>query len=414
MSTAELGTNELSVDLLLVPDPGGPKAAVHVAAHAATSTWFLRSVVDVIVGNPLGPLSTLGTPPPCTTNADCTTKSCNQGKCALESFDATAGWVAPGSSLVLQGVLMDAVGSVAPGLAEAAFSLSSSDETVQVMPPKYKGWPTPPDCGPGVGFVSGRGVWGQASARYVVSCNLMNAPSGPNASLWIGSNDSSTTPVQVATGMTSDILMNPSSYAFVNGQHFVAFGGKPSAFSALGMGAFAYGPDAASLQKATPLTIVPNMGTIPMGLAPLPTNDGFVLFLAAIDPTLSNGSFWTGPVKTADFAGLAQTPPPTLNKVLSSTMITTLASANSAATCPQGIVAAGASLDQHSVRLSWFDADGTPLVLEMPVYTSTSSKITQAAAAPLGIATLVVWIEKWESPSAVSYAVNATKLLCTK
>jgi hypothetical protein len=413
MSTAELGTNTLSGSLLLVPDPGpaGGHAAVHVATFTEpSSTWFLRSVKDAVGGNPLGPLLTLGAPTPCLTNGDCEVGVCNEtkGHCAPEGFLATAGWVTPGSSLVLQGLLSDTVVSVPPGFAEALFILSPADETVQMAAPHLTGWPTPPDCTQGVGVVNDLYIWGHAPARYVASCNLNSGSSFPYAaSLWIGSNASPSIPVKVATGGTTDLLMNPSGYAFVNEQHFVAFGGKPATASAVGMGAFAYGPDAGMLQSTTPFTIVPNVGTMPMGLSPLATNDGFVLFIAAVDMALGNGSLWAGPVRTADFPGLAQTPPPTLKKVLSSPM----ANVNNPAVSPQGIVSAGATLDGATVELSWFDANGAPLVPEMEVYTAAiGTSVKAAAAAPLGSATLVVWSET----SGSAFAVNAKKYLCSR
>jgi hypothetical protein len=413
MSTAELGTNVLIDDLLLVPDsgPAGGDAAVHVTTSTdPAGTWFLRSVTHVFVGgNPLGPLLTLGAQTACTMNADCGTSTCDQtkGTCAANGFTAVAGWVTPGSSLVLEGRLSADVGSVAAGFAEAAFSFSSTDERVQVMAPKYKSWPTPVDCDQGVGSANGPYVWGHAPARYVTACNL-NDTSGPYASsLWIGTSDVSLPLVQVASDKLPDAL-NPSAYAFVNGQHFLV-SVKPAGMGVVGA-TFAHGFDASSLQDPTPLTIVPNMNTILGGLAPLPTNDGFVLFATAVDSAFNNGSLWAGPVKTPDFASLAQTPPPTLKKLPSSSMASALASINSPAVAPQGIVAAGQTNDQTTVKLWWFDDNGTPLVADMEVYTTTPGSIVQAAAAPLGTATLVVWIEK----SGSSYAVNAKEYACSQ
>jgi hypothetical protein len=259
-----------------------------------------------------------------------------------------------------------------------------------------------------VGHANGPYIWGHAPARYVTACNLKNTSGPYAASLWIGSSDSSTTPAQVATGMTSDTLMSPYAYAFVNGQHFVVLA-KPAGLGALAA-SLAYGPDAASLKMATPLMIMPNMNTIVLGLSPLPTNDGFVLFAAAVDSAFNNGSLWAGPVKTPDFAGLAQTPPPALKQILSSSMVSAHAGIYSPALAPQGIVAAGETKDQSTIKLWWFDANGTPLVAEMEVYTPTTTSIGPAVAAPLGIATLVVWTEK----SGSSYTVNAKEYVCSQ
>jgi hypothetical protein len=254
---------------------------------------------------------------------------------------------------------------------------------------------------------------GAGVVRYAAGCSQQS-----NASLWLGNSDAATMPTLVASGMTTDMLMNPVMYGYVASEHFIVFRGATD-FSTEGFG---YGTTAAALGAAPPqlFNLVSGQIVQPFALVPTVAGDAFTLFAASVDPSLKSASIWAGVVAPSGFATLGQTSA-ALTQIYSTMNVPGVGFSNSVSTDAKSIYLAGASVDGTKVQLGWTRRDGTPLVMQQTVHTTTNPTCTAAtncntvltaAAAPLGISTLVVWVEQTPAtpPQTTVYAVV---LLCT-
>jgi hypothetical protein len=434
LAPTDFGANATDT-LFVVADPGtGSGSVAHVVAASRNSgTLFARSVrldnqtqLGPVVSFGAGMLSGMS----CSQPSDCMSMgpaSCVGGKClvAQESFGAVAVWVSPGHSLNVQGHLATPLGTQAPGIGELAFPVDpTKQEFVQATPaPSYTPWPTPSDCQAG-GWPNTIVVTPPSNGvtRYGVTCSLMG--SGNAASLWVAASDGSLALTKLGQGVGTDPQMNPAVYAYVGNQHF--FGFQTGGGAGLGPGGYAYGSDPTMvLASYTKFALATGQYGLPMGLYPLPTNDGFAFFIASIDPGLAAASLWGGAVHPADYATLGQTPPPSLQSLVSVSSATDLSN-KSALQGPvpdaKTLYMAAPTFGKTAVNLSWTRRDGTPLALEAQIYSSmnatcmsshTCNTVLAASAAPIGIGqVLVAWAEQTvDSPP--KYTVNGLSVLCT-
>jgi hypothetical protein len=345
---------------------------VHVFA-GGTATSLIRSVTDD-TAEPLGNLV------------------------AETGFAATAGSVMPGTQLYLLGNQFQGSNQ---GIGRLTIPVDPMLGVTGMPAPEFTEYPTPvdwfaPNYGTPIFAQNGQVV------HYVVACELSQPTNG--ASLWVGSSDGP--PAEVATGQRTDLLMNPLLYAYVNNASFVVFLGKGG--KGPGVSAYAYG-SAADLSKTTPFALQANDVSVPFALVPSLANDGFALFLASVDSTTSV-SIWGGTVHPAGFSSLGQTPPPALAQLASQFTASTFAALNGPTVDADTIYMAGPTFTSDGVNFSWTLRDGTPLLLEWPAYTTTSTTVIAAGAAPLGLFTLVVWMEY----QGTTFMVNAQKLFCTE
>jgi hypothetical protein len=417
MSSTDIGSPTFGDSgLLVVPDPGPPtgRGAVHVSlVSQMNDLWLVRSVNDQMTGNPVGPLLTFGASPPCTQSSDCQSGVCNigPGTCNPIRFTPVAGWPNPGMEVHFQGYLGSNYATTQPGLGEFLISMDPNNEWAQVTPtpPTATTNPLPSDCVQGVGFPSRMAFQGGAKSPYAVVCKKQNVAMGmPDSSLWVGALDGST-PNVVGQGMKNDALMNPMLYNTLSGVPFIEYQSIGS-MNMLGSAFYGYGANPANLSTMLPLTVVANQSSLALGVTPLTTNDGFVLFLGSIDVTTGNASIWAGPVKTADFANLKTTPPPTLQKAATIANALTDLGLGVPLADTNNVWMAGPTFDKKQVLLSWFKRDGTPLLMGWSVYTAPMTNgVIYAAAAPMGIATLVVWVEQLPNNM---YQMTGQKLVC--
>jgi hypothetical protein len=399
-----------------------------VVGNGPTGTVWIRSVINQS-SPPVGPVVTfalgMSNGTSCTQPSDCHTgfANCVQGQCIVTSggFNPVGAVVVPGTSIMLEGRLPGAYGTQAPGLGALTFPIGATmEEAVQpTASPAFTPWPTPADCQQGNGFPGNIAVTppdGSGLVRYVTACRVNTPVNG--ATLWVGGSDATMPPVQVATGTRSDTLMNPQVYAYLANEHFIGF----TANSGIASGAYAFGSDPTQLAASLAnLTLSSNQAGIPMALVPDPANDGFAFFAASVDPTLLGGSLWSGTVHPADYSSLKQTPPPMLAQFYSATTITTVSGVDNPTVDAKSIYSAGASFDGTTVNLNWFRRDGTPLVVQQQLYSSTNATCTTthtcntvmaAAVAPLGSFVVAVWSEQ-TTGSNPTYSVSGLKMLCS-
>jgi hypothetical protein len=307
--------------------------------------------------------------------------------------------VTPGTTLFLQGVQQGGTAPQSIGQLAVTVDPNQGVQSTTTTPPVFTPYDTPSDC-----TSSGNNINrlcfapDGAAERYAVTCDLPNSVS----SLWVGG--SAIAPIEVVTGPSNGLGLSPDAYAYVSGMHFLAF----QAQTGIASGGYSYGTPN-DLGFVTPFALVADQSSIPFSLAPLPTNDGFALFLASVATGFSSASLWGGPVHTTDFASLGMTPPPDLKQLVETSNVTSFGGLGMPTADADTLYLAGSNIAMNAVNLSWTLRDGTPLLLEFPVYTTTTTTVVAAAAAPLAPETVVVWIEY---TSTMSYSVSAQKLLC--
>jgi len=177
------------------------------------------------------------------------------------------------------------------------------------------------------------------------------------------------------------------------------------------------------LPAPTAFTIVPNQSGVVLGLLPMPGGQSFLVEAASLVlPSLSSSSLWSGVVQLTDLSVLGQTPPPVLTELLSAmgTQSQTLGALLSPSPSADGmsVYTAGQTLGGNAVMFSWLHNDGSPIVLESPVYTLTAAMAQTTTIIGVGVGTLgsnalVAWIEKDTSTTPNTYTVNARQMSCT-
>jgi hypothetical protein len=362
---------------ILVADPGPAgmnKPSVHVlVSNRATGTMYVRSIIDD--PNPVGNLVKYGGP-------------------AGPSFQFAGGWVDPGKLLHVVGSLGNTGISVMPIPVDPYKGVGS--------PGSLSAVPTPMACQSPNRVDRLQVVHDGTGVRYAVSCVLGTTT---NASLWVGGSDPSIL-FQVATGMQNDLAMRPSLYAWQNGIHLIGVSQD------MGTGGFFFGPDGALGATPVPFTIDPNQSSILMGATPLPDGSGVALFAASIDPNLTSGSIWGGSVQALDYSKLGEVPPPVLGKYFSFTDVSKAAGFTSPTFDENHVVTAGSSLTKDAVYFDLLKRDGTPLVIEQQVYAAMGTTILTAVAAPLGLQSVVIWIEQ-DGANPPNYVVQGQLMVCT-
>jgi hypothetical protein len=332
--------------------------------------------------------------------------------CNPVNFNPKTGWANPGMDVHFQGSLGSTFGTTQAGLGEIVFSIDANNEWAQVTPtpPTATTNPLSSDCVPGVGYPTRMAFQGGAKSPYAVVCQKQNVPMGmSDASLWVGALDG-TTPSLVTQGMKNDTLMQPMLYTTLGGVPFIEFQSN-GMMGMLGSAFYAYGANPTNLGTMLPLTVVANESTVSLGTTPLTTNDGFALFLGSIDVTTGVASIWAGPVKSADLTNLKMTPPPTLQKAASVANALTDLGIGVPLADGNNVWMAGPTFDKRQVLLSWFKRDGTPILTNSSIYTAPMTNgVVYAAAAPMGLTTLVVWLEQLPNNM---YQVTGEKLICT-
>jgi hypothetical protein len=426
LAPTDIGAAQLGQALVLIPDPGtANNPVVHVAAvgQGQTPITILRTVSDQ-GGGGLSPVVSLGTSTTtgqaCGSQQDCTNGgNCVSGSClnTVGGFQAVGGAVVPGSSVALYGTQQNTTGPNTIGQTSVALDTSNGRDAVESSPPPtYLSWMNPSDCTANNAQIRALAVTGPDASgvvRYVVTCAQSNA-----ASLWLGTSDATAPPTMVATGMTTDQLMKPSLYAYVANEHFVVFKGA-SDFSTQ---AFGYGvtPAALGAMQPQPFNLVANQIAQTFAVIPTVAGDALTFFMASIDPGLQSASVWTGIVSPSGYATLGQTSQ-ALKQIFSTTSVAGVGFSNNINTDAKSVYLGGASVDGTNVQFSWTRRDGTPLVLQQTLHTtknatcslaSNCNTVLTAAAAPLGMSTLVVWVEQ-TAATPPQTSVYAVRLLCT-
>lgn len=359
--------------IFLVPDPGQGKPLVHVVVGDRSSgRLFVRSIVDE--PNKLGNVATYGA-------------------VGGPGFRAAGGWVDGGAKLYVAGSQGDM------GIGQVVFPVDPHQGVLQAA--GFNGGPTPLDCLPPNYVNRLEVVQNGGDMRYVVTCNLPNNVS----SLWVGSYSAGPVPV-IPMGDPNDVMMRPQLYSWLNGVHFIGFGQD------FGASVFLSGTDAELSPTAAPFTLEPNQFSIFMGFTPLPTNDGIVLFAASVDPNLTGGSIWGGPVHTGDYMKLQSAPQAFLKQYFSFATISAAAGFTNPTFDANHIVTAGASFTKDAVYFDLLERDGAPLVIEQQVYTPTGASILAAAAAPRGLTSVIAWVEQ-DGSSPPNYTVRGQEVVCT-
>ncbi len=377
MSAADLmAGSQLANQIYLVPDLG-KRPMVHVVVDDPGLERFLvRTVFDDT--NPLGPLAYF-----------------SDGN--LPGFHPQIGWSANGQ-LSLHG--------------PAQYGLVRVD--IPVDPDQGVGTTTSPS---GIQVPAGCTQTGHLTrvafardgdvARYLLACTQDPGDGGPAVSL-LYAGDTTAMPTLIASDDPGAPLMHPDLYTYVDGTSLVTF----SLDSAGNF--FSYGITPQDLAKLQPfkLTAAPSVAQGLFALPPLAGDTGVAVLSAFFDKDTGKGQFWAGPVLTKDFGTLSQTPPPSLGPIANVPVLADVAPLQGPTWDTAGIYAAGATQDKGSVRFSWLQRDGKPLVFAQQVYVATATTVVVAGAAPLGDFTrLVVWIEQ-SADSPATYLVRGQKLLC--
>lgn len=380
LSPQDLAGLTLDDKPFVVADPGSGHPMVHVVLNSKTDgSVIVRSLSS-------DPTNTV------------VNKATYGGQGQGFSFTPVSGW-AGAQQLLVQGS-----GGPNGGIGQVVFQVDSQKGVLGTPAPTQSSYQTPPEClppnHPGRVLVVQNGG---TDVHYVAACELSNN----TASVWFGSGTAP--PVKEGGGGSSDLATNPNVYGYVNGTNFVGF----SPQGGIG-GAFAYGPDG-PLPTPAGLTIVPGEIGVLLATAPLTddaSNDGLAVFAASVTSDMSKGSLWSGAVHLADFPTLATSPATLLKPFLKTTAVSGVAAFQRVTTDAAGVYAAGATFTANAVHFGWFTRDGTPLVIEDEVYKTSTTTVLGAAAAPLGLPTVVVvWVEK-DGANPPNFTVSGQKLIC--
>lgn len=382
LGEADFGKDEIDDKPLLIADLGAAEL-VHVIVNDQTAQQMVIRTVRNDPASPLvGPIV------------------------KVDRFSYAGGWAEPApGTLHVQGSHFD-VGNGSTALGEMNFEVGDFQGIMSQG--TFVGYPTPAACNGPDNNRPSRMVVSAAKpvARFLATCvsdDLAN-PGKLKASLWgAASTDASAT--QIAAGLPDEPLMNPQYYAFEAGQHFVALGGDkvPTA-------AFAFGPNLGDLSKTHAFQIDPPNLSIYTGLVPLLGDTGIALFVASVDPGFTSARLYGGALTPQQYGALGTAPQTVLPTLVQGTEVTKMAPVSRPVVDDKGIIAASSTLGQDSVRVSWLRRDATPLVLGQEVYSTTTTSIISAVAAPAGATKLVVWIEKGGNGVTT---VKGRRLLCT-
>ncbi len=387
ISSTALAGAQLDDKPVVVADPGTMRPMAHVVVNAKSSgAVFIRSLTNDPT-NTVANLVTYTGPPT-----------------AVTSYEAVGGWVAAGGGVNLY---VQGFSSASQSIGQLAFPL---DPNAGVLAgPTETDYNTPADCqypnNPGRAFVVQDPNTG--SAHYFTSCNINSSP--PTASTWIGNDDPAYMPVEVATGMGGDMDMNPGAYSYANGVGIVSYDGK-----SVGGSPIAFGPDNGFGQPATLAPLASGQDSLLLTAVPTAAGDGFITFVGSLAQDLSSGSLWNGSVTFADLPMLAASPTKVVKQFTSGTSIADLGAFVNAAVDANFIYGAGPTFTNDAVTFEWFERDGTPLVVEQKVYSTSNYTVIAAGAAPLGAPkVVVVWVEH-DGASPPNYQVRAQLLDCIK
>lgn len=388
LTPTDLGAAQLSDKLYLIVDPGDKHAMVHVVVHDQKHQELLvRTLVDdttVIVHNLVRfpPVGTAG-----------------------QSFRAVAG-VAAGGVLTLYGQADTAPSGTPGGVGSLTYKVDPSQGVKN--PAQSSTFPQPPECVQGGHF--GRLVFAEprlgVEPRWLGDCVLDGSG---QAYLYAGGEN--TQPILVGTGSSEDVHMNPHLYTIVQGTHLAFFGGDNDGTM------YAYGPAETDLANVGPFAFTKDTSVFQGLFGVLYTSlfDGVTLLGGYVDLVKSTGQFYGGVVTPPAFAKLGQVPPGGMQPLGSIDSVAEVGPMFNPQRDPttKTILAAGASLTEHAVLLTWLKDDLTPLMVEQPIYTPDASDkvgITAAAASPFGQYTkMVVWAQKDASST---YTVKGQMFVC--
>ena len=379
LNANDFGTDDIDDNVLLVPGMAGGKGQAHLVVRNRTSHQIIiRTILDN--PNPLGNIAHLGMP------------------CGAD-YEVATGW-ADGMGLHLGGGASDV------GLGEAFFPVDGCMGIEDT--PSFSPIGTPSACmNPGhIGRL--RMVERNGVLVYLVSCVTQGVPVPQSLSLWLGAGDSPMPPEQLATGGPTDTLMNPDVMAIVNLNLLTFFN------SDFGPVAVSYGPQASDIASPFPFSLdaTPSTQSFVFGTVPALAGDGVAILAATADLDKNTGALWAGALGPTELDTLGQTPPQGMKKILTAPDLTALGSLGKPTYDKDTFITAGPSIVMNGAFFSWFKRDTTPLVLQYPVVTSDGTfSILTAAAAPLGLTKLVIWVER-DGASPPHYTVRGRKLLC--
>ncbi|MFS8067665.1 MAG: hypothetical protein ACMG6S_14975 [Byssovorax sp.] len=374
LTPAELGASAaLTKEVLLVPDQKNI-AMVHVVLQdSGLGRVLVRTVVDnaKVLGN-FVQFGTAGAPP----------------------FKPRAAW--GGGYLHIEGTLGNSIQEL---------NFSVDPDSGVITGGKANTYPTPIECLQGGGLGTVAFAQDGEKARYLASC--LPSPAGGPALLFAGGWTGQ--PVQIASGMPSSTLMQPSFYSFVGSTHLAFFSGPD------GKSAFSHGATVQELAGVQPFLLTTDPDSVVQGIfatIPRPADDGVTIIGAHFNVKTSTGQYWTGSLLTQDYATLSQVPPPGFAPVQDILTVKDTVTPAPPSWSAQKIVSAGATPDDTAVRLYWLTREGKPLVFGQEVYKSADTAVREANAAPFGgSAILVVWTER-TGASEITSLVRGQRMTC--
>ena len=272
---------------------------------------------------------------------------------------------------------------------------------VTSAPATFVPWTTPSGC-----IMNGyRGVnarWSGTEAQYIMSC--LEAPASTKSTIYVGTSSASQVTTIATNVSVTDALANPAIYGFTGGMYYAFFEKADMTFE------FGFGNAAAKIVNAHPFSYADaaHSATSVFGAVPTATGSALTVYGASVPLNGMNEAVWSGSTPFGKLATLEQSPPTgylTLKTYPSISKVGPIFGAYDA----RSIVGAGPTDDQLGVAFSWLERDGTPLVLEQTVFTTTTATVLAGYAAPVDLVDkAVVWIEQKGS----SRTVRAQMLSC--